>query len=121
MLKYFPVLLIVLVLCGCTVQSLNTVAPTLDSIEGLKYTDAKPAFGTASGFFLFPVLPGPAVGGLLKLEGSDAMFKEAYDKARESVGADALIHYSYEMKVDWYWIVGWATITCNGTGIKYQN
>lgn len=119
MLKYVPVLLVAVALCGCTVQSLGTVAPTLDCVEGLKYSDAKPTSGEASGFFLFPVLPGPAVGGLLQLEGSGAMFKEAYDKAREKVGADALIHYSYEMKVDWYWIVGWATITCQGTGIKY--
>ncbi|MBU0755927.1 MAG: hypothetical protein KJ645_12360, partial [Planctomycetes bacterium] len=60
-------------------------------------------------------------GGLIKLDGSDTMYKAAYDAAKDAVGADCLIHYTYEIKIDWYWIVGWAHVTCNGTGVNYVN
>ena len=120
MTKLIPVLLVALTICGCTMQNLTTVLPTLDSMEGFKYKNPKPTSGTASGTFLLPAFPlGNAVGGLAQLDGSQELFKAAFDAAREAVGADTLVHYTYEVRVDWYVVVGWAHVTCTGTGGKY--
>jgi hypothetical protein len=123
MTKLIPVLLVALLVCSCTMQNLSTVLPTLDCVEGFKYKDPKPTSGTVSGTYLLPSLPlgGNSFGGLAQLDGSKELFKAAYDKAREAVGADALIHYTYEVRVDWYIVVGWAHVTCHGTGIKYAD
>jgi hypothetical protein len=123
MKRLIPVLLVALILGGCSMQNLSTVLPTLDSMEGFKYKEPKPTSGTVSGMYLFPALPlgGNSFGGLAQLDGSQELFKAAYDKAREAVGADALVHYNYEVRIDWYIFVGWVHVTCTGTGIMYAD